>query len=408
MRIDSEIEITQPSIDSDAFGKLLGMLVLLSRHKKFIVGVPLIVAAIAAGISLSMPNIYTATTKLLSPQHNQASSSAQSLLLGQLNAIGGVGAGLGIKNPNEIYISMLKSRDVMDEIIKRFELQKVYDKPLMVNARNALQAHTKIQSGKDGVIAIDVNDIDPKRAAAISNAYIDALETLTFRLAVTEASRRRLFMEKQLQKTKQDLIEAEVELKKFQETHGLVEPQGQATATISAAAQLRAQITVKEVQLATMRSYATAENPDFIRLQQELAELRAQQAKMGNDKEITPGDVIVPLGKAPTDSLEYVRKAREVKSREMLFEMFAKLYESAKVDESRNPTLIQVLEKAIEPERKSAPPRTVIVLMSGLISLVIAILCVLIRECMHVPMSQSACENWKALKRQLGLERISS
>jgi len=401
MQIDSEVEITQPSMDGDAIGKLLGMLVILTRHKKFIIGVPLIAVAIAIGITMTMPNVYTATVRLLSPQPNQAGASAQSVLLGQLNAITG-GGGFGIKSPNEIYISMLKSRDVGDEIVKRFDLQKAYDKPTASSARGLLQARTKIQSGKDNIISIDVKDLDPKRAAALANAYIDALENLTFRLAVTEASRRRLFMEKQLQKAKQELVDAEMELKKFQETHGLIEPQNQAAATISAAAQLRAQITVKEVQLAAMRNYATPENPDLIRLQQELAGLRTQQAKMGTDNEIVPGDVMVPLGKAPTDSLEYIRKMREVKYKEVLFELFAKLFESAKVDESRNPILIQVLEKAIEPERKSEPKRFMIAFVTGLIALFLTIVWILLREYLSsAAMSESAVEKWQTLKRQL-------
>ncbi|MES2353786.1 MAG: Wzz/FepE/Etk N-terminal domain-containing protein [Pseudomonadota bacterium] len=397
-----ELETDQPVIADDNVGSLLGLLAVLAQHKWRIIGVPLVAAIIAAGWSWRLPNIYTASSKLLPPRQNQPTAIGG---LGQLGAMSGIAGGaLGIRNPNEVYLSMLRSRAVSDELIQRFDLQKVYETSRIGDARGRLAKNTKIGAAKDGIISIDVEDTDPKRAAEICNGYADALEHLTFRLAVTEASQRRLFMEKQLQKSKQDLISAEVDLKKFQEDHSILEPHGQAAATISASAALRAQLTAKEVQLVSMRTYATVENPDLVRVQQELAGLRAQLGKMESNKEITPGDVIVPLGKVPGDALEYLRRAREVKYQETLFELFAKQYESAKIDESKNPTLVQVLDKAIEPERKSRPARSKAVLTTAFVAFFMMVLLVIVRERMRkFQMSETASKHWKAVKRNLGL-----
>ena len=202
-------------------------------------------------------------------------------MLGQLGALaGGAGQALGIKNPNDTFVAMLKSRTVADNLIQKFELKGVYEEKLMMYARKELASNTNIASGKDGVITIDVDDKDPKRAAEIANAYVDQLRDLTLNLAVGEAGQRRLFFETQLKKSKDDLANAEVDLKKFQQKTGLIDPKGQAGLTVSAAASLRAQITAREVQLAAMRTFATEQNPEMLRTQEELSSLRAEMARM--------------------------------------------------------------------------------------------------------------------------------
>ena len=175
---------------------LLDIAIVLAKHKKLIFGLPFLAAVITAGITLLMPNWYTATTKILPPQQSQSSAAA---MLGQLGALaGGAGQALGIKNPNDTFVAMLKSRTAADNLIQRFDLKKVYDEEFMMYARKELASNTNIASGKDGVITIEVDDKDPKRAAEIANAYLDQLRDLTLHLAVGEAGQRRLFFETQL------------------------------------------------------------------------------------------------------------------------------------------------------------------------------------------------------------------
>ena len=356
--------ITNHQSPDDDEVSLLDIAIVLAKHKKLILGLPFLAAVIAAGITLLMPNWYTATTKILPPQQSQSSAAA---MLGQLGALAGASGGsLGIKNPNDTFVAMLKSRTIADAIIERFKLKELYDEKYLQDTRKELSNNVSISSGKDGVITVEVNDKDPKRAADMANTYVEELEKLTLRLAVGEAGQRRLFFEKQLKQAKDDLTQAEIELTKYQKQKGVIDPKGQAGLTISAAAALRAQITAKEVQLASLRSFATPENPDLLRAQQELASLRAEMAKIsqGNSGEV--GDVLVSMGKAPEEGAAYLRRFRDMRYYETLYELLAKQYEVAKIDEAKDAAVIQVLDQAITPERKSKPKRLLIVLLTGI------------------------------------------
>ena len=266
-------EPRSPNPEDDEIS-LLDLLIVLAKHKKLILGLPFLAALLAAGISLLLPNIYTGTTKILPPQQTQSSAAAMLAQLGGL--AGGAGGALGIKNPNDLYIGMLKSRTLGDNLIQRFELQKVYEAKTMFDTRKAIDANTKIASGKDGIITIDFDDKDTKRAAAVANAYVEELYKLTQTLAVTEASQRRLFFEKQLTLAKDSLANAEVALRQTQERTGLIKLDDQGRAIIESVARMRAEIAAKEVQLGAMRTFATKNNPDYVLLVQQLGGLRAQ------------------------------------------------------------------------------------------------------------------------------------
>lgn len=360
---------------------LIDLLIVLAKHKKMIGKVTLAAAVLAVIVSLIMPNIYTATTTMLPPQQNQSSAAA---LLGQMGPLGSFGgSALGIKNPNDLYVGMLKSRSVADDIIKRFDLQKVYDKDTETGTRDKLAKYSQIASGKDSIITVSVDDKDPKRAAAIANAYVDELAKLNQTLAVTEAARRRLFFENQLKQAKDDLANAEVALRNTQQQSGLIQLDAQGKAIIDAVAKLRGQIVAKEVQIGAMRTFATTQNADYVLAQQELAGLKAQLSKMeSNSGSDTPddGNVLVPTGKVPESGMEYVRKVRDVKYYETIYELLAKQYELAKIDEAKDSSLIQVLDTAVVPEKQSKPKRLLIIGMSVLIAGFLAVVWAFISE----------------------------
>lgn len=364
--------------DADDEISLLDILIVLAKHKKLIVGLPFLAAVFSAGVTLLMPNWYTATAKLLPPQQSQSNAVA---ILGQLGALtGGASTALGIKNPSDIFVAMLKSRTVADAIIERFKLKEVYDEEFFQDTRKALLKNVDITAGRDGVITLEVDDKSPQRAADMANAYIEELERLTLKLAVGEAGRRRLFFEKQLKQAKDDLTQAETELTKFQVEKRVLNPQGQASLTISAAAGLQAQIAAKEVQITALKSFATQDNPDLYRAQEELAGLRTQLAKVGRGGSSDPGDVLLSMGKAPERGVEYLRKFRDMKYYETLYELLARQYEIARIDEAKDATLIQVLDKAVEPEKKSGPKRALIAILTALSAGFIATLWAFIRE----------------------------
>ena len=367
----------QPAEDDEV--SLLDLLIVLAKYKRVVLGVPFFAAIVAAIITVLLPNIYTATTRILPPQQ---SASAATALLNQLGGVlggmGGVGGGaLGVRNPNDFYVGMLKSRTVADNLISRFELGKVYDEGYLSNTRKRLEKETTITAGRDGIITVEVDDKDPKRAADLANAYVDELMKLTKVLAVTEASQRRLFFERQLVQAKDNLTAAEIVARQGLQKGGLAQVDAQGRSMIEVTARLRAQISVKEVQIGSMRTFAAEGNPELQRTQQELEALKRELARIEGS---SPFAAVGKVDKAGSSGLDNLGRLRDVKYYEFLYELLAKQYELAKIDEAKDATVIQVLDKAMEPDRKSKPRRSLIVLLFTFVALFASMLWALIRE----------------------------
>jgi uncharacterized protein involved in exopolysaccharide biosynthesis len=359
---------------------LLDMLIVIAKGKKIIASATLVAFVVGVLISLLIPNRYTATTKILPPQQSQSLASS---LMGQLGALGPMAAmsqgSFGIKNPNDTYVGMLKSRTVEDNLIRRFDLMNIYRDKLMSDTRTDLERASAISTTKEGFINISVEDKSPKRAADMANAYVEELRKLTQNLAVTEAGQRRLFFEQQLEQAKDNLAHAEEALKTTQQSTGIIQLDGQAKAIIESVVTLRAQIAAKEVQLRAMRSFATEQNPDLMLLEQQIAGMRAQLAEM-EKKSGGDGDIQVATGKVPAQGLEYVRKMRDVKYYETIFELLAKQFEAAKLDEAKSAAVIQVVDPAIEPDRKSSPKLIPICVFSVTLGMLGSVVFILIRS----------------------------
>ncbi len=353
--------------------KLLDLLLIFARRKRLIAGVTVGAAIAAAAVSLLLPNWYTATTTILPPQQNVSLTAS---LVGQLGGLspltsaGTAAQSLGLKNPNEIYVSMLRSRTVADAMIQRFDLMKVYRARTMPDARKELQKASGMDlSSRDSTITIAVEDRDRKRAAEMANAYVEELRAVTQIHAVSEAAQRRMFFERQMAQAKNNLASAEQALKETQQKTGLIQLNDQSRAIIESVVKLRAEIAAKEVQVQVLRSGATERNPDLIRLEQELAGMRTQLASVERQSGGGGGDIQVATGKVPEAGLEYARRVRDVKYYETVFELLAKQYEAAQLDESRTSAVIEVLDPATSPDKKSSPKRAVIVLVSAFMAL---------------------------------------
>lgn len=377
---------------------LLDLGIVLAKRKKLVLGLPAVAAVVSVAVALQLPDIYTGSTKVLPPQQGQSSASA---LLSQLGGLGGIAGGMaGIKNPNDMYVGMLKSRTVADNLIQRFDLLNYYEAKYPSQARKRLESRTTIAAGKDGIITIDFDDKDPKRAAEIANAYVDELYKLTKVLAVTDASQRRLFFERQFLQAKENLAKAEVAAKQAIDKGGLANIDAQGRTMIETTARLRAQVSVKEVQIGAMRSFAAERNPNLLMAQQELAALKTQLAKI----EGTNGNhAIVSGGGSGFDSLHLLR---DVKYYETIFEMLAKQFELAKIDEAKDSAMVQVMDKAIEPDRKSKPKRALIVLVSTLVAGFVGILAAFIREgAERARQNPDTAERLQVLRRHLAWRR---
>ena len=343
---------------------ILDLLIGASKHKKLILGFTTVVAVVAIVITILMPPIYTGSTKILPPQ-NQSSASG---VLAQLGSLAGL-AGGAIRSPTEIYVSMLKSRTVADSLVNRFELMNLYDSKYPSQAREQLAEVTTILAGKDAIITIEVDDKDPKRAAAIANGYVDELLKLTQVLAVTDASQRRLFFERQYAKARDNLASAEEAARHALQHGGLVKVEEQGRGMIEITARLRAQITMKEVQIGAMRTYASDQNADLRAAQQELEALRSQLAKVEGT-----GSEAVADSASSNRGVENLRLLRNVKYYEIIYELLGRQYELSKIDEAKESSVVQVLDNAIEPDRKSKPKRTLIVIVSTIAGFVISLL----------------------------------
>jgi capsule polysaccharide export protein KpsE/RkpR len=307
----------------------------------------------------------------LPPQQQQ---SAAASMLASLGSLGGLaGAVGGIKNPADQFLAYMKSVTLQDSLIERFKLLERYEAKTKLDARLELTGNVRAASGKDGLISVEVDDKDPKFAADLANAHVEELAKLLGKLATTEAQQRRLFFEKQLNLAKDKLIQSEIALKATG-VSGSVLKSNPASA-VAAVAGLQASVTAQEVKLGAMRGYLAESAPDFKQAMTELANLRAQLAKQEKD---APSS-----GAKATTEGDYITKYREFKYHETLFELFAKQFELAKVDEAREGAVIQVLDAAQPPERKSKPKKALIAIIATLVAGFALLLFVLIRQALN-------------------------
>lgn len=339
------------SDDENGGISLSELLAMITARWKLIAGSAVLAAAIAFGGASLVPKWYTAITVILPPQQQQSAAAAA---ISQLGALAGLAGGLAnVKSPADQYVALMQSTTVSDRLIEQFKLLDVYDKEFRQDARKQLRENVRISVGKkDGLISVEVDDREPKRAADMANAYVEELRQMTNGLAVSEAQQRRMFFEQQLAQTKERLSKAQSALEESGISQGAlkVEPKSAAESY----ARLRAQATAAEVRLQTLRRMLAENTPEVMQQQAALNALREQVARAERQDVQRGGS-------------EYVDRYREFKYQEALFEIFVKQYELAKVDESREGALIQVVDVAQPPERKAGPKRGLITAMTGVL-----------------------------------------
>ena len=316
--------------------------------------------------AFTRPLTYTANASFLPPESG-GGMSGSAAMLSQLSGMGAASLlGGGGKSQADFCIGILKSHTVADKLIDRFHLMEIYKAKKLSIAEGMLQNHSLfLPDTKDPFVTISVTDGKPDRARDLANAYLDALQEASAKLAATESSQRRLFYEQRLAQEKDALSEAEVALKKVEEKTGLVAPPGQTMSHIQSMAQIQAQITDRQVRLAALSRSETEENSDVVSLRSEIGNLRAQLNQMEKGNNLDQPST----AQMPELQLEYVRKERDVKFHGALFEILSKQYEAARLDESRDSPL-QVLDRATTPDSKSGPPRTLLMAFGALLGIV--------------------------------------
>jgi uncharacterized protein involved in exopolysaccharide biosynthesis len=366
--------------DKDQEISLLDLLIVLAQRKRFILVFTLAVTLLGVVIAFVLPNQYTAETVILPPAQNQSSSAAMMSQMGGSALTSLAGSSLGIKNPGDMYVSLLRTRTVEDAVIQRFGLMARYKKIRMVDTRKALEKHVAVAFGtKDGLIRIDVRDRDSRMAANIANGYVDEFKKQSANLAITEAAQRRLFFQQQLEEAKNNLANAEIAMKDTEQSTGVLQIDSQAKALIESAAGLRAQVVAKQVQLQGLRSFATEDNPEVALAERQLGALQTQLGQLGGAGG-GAADPMIPKGQIPEAGMEYIRKFRDVKYYETIYDLIAKQYEAAKLDEARQGATIQIVDAAVPPDKNSSPRRSILIIVIGACGILAASLMTIFQE----------------------------
>lgn len=368
--------------DADDEISLLDLAITIKQNIKLLILTPVAAGLVALGGSFLIQPTFTATTTFLQPQQQQ--SSALAMLQG-LGALGGLaGAASGLKNPADQYVAFVKSRTVQDALVKRFALQPRYEAELHEDALRALESKARISAGKDGLIKVEVDDAEPAFAAQLANAHVEELSKLLDRLAVTEAQQRRVFYEKQLAQTKAKLTVAQTALQRSGINEGALRAEPKMAAEAYAA--MKAEVTAAQVRLQGMRTYLTDQSPEFKLAQSQLGALQGQLSKAESTNTAKSDD-------------DYIVKYRDFKYQESLFEMFAKQFELAKLDEARDGAVIQVVDVAQTPERKSKPKKAKIAVLTTLATGFVLLMFVFMRQAWRNAMQDEAtAQKLKQLK----------
>lgn len=362
----------------------LASVVTLVDGWRWLLFVPLVVGAVTLGIAFLITPTFTGRTSFLPPQQQQSSAASALASLGALAGLAGGAA--SIRTPADQYVALMQSTTVADRIIDQFGLVAAYEAETRTDARRELGENVRMSVGKkDGLITVEVDDKRPQRAADIANRYVEELRRLTSTLAITEAQQRRAFFERQMQQTRDKLIAAQQELQSSGFSQGALRAEPRAAA--EAYARLRAETTAAEVRLQTLRSSLADSTPEVSAQQSALAALRGQLARSEAANDATGGP-------------DYIGKYREFKYQETLFDLFARQYELARVDESREGALIQVVDTAMPPERKSRPKRLLMAIIAGLATFALVAAVLLVRQTLRDPVRRSAWTRLRAAHQQ--------
>ena len=365
--INSPAAVSEPEFlsDDDEEGfALADILRTLRQHWVLLTLGPIAAGALALGVTFLIPPTFTASTTFLPPQQSQSATASALASLGPLASLAGGAA--GGKSSGEQYVALMQSVTVSDRLIEQFKLMEIYDQKFRVDARKELGNNVRIALGKkDGLISVEVDDHSPQRAADIANRYVDELRRVTGTLAVTEAQQRRAFFEQQLKQSRDRLVQTQQALQASGFNLNALKAEPKAAA--EGYAKMKAEVTGAEVRLQALRGTLTDNSPEVRQQQIALNAMREQLAKVEAATQVSGGP-------------DYVSRYRDFKYEEALFEVYARQFELARVDESREGALIQVVDPATPPERKSKPKRVYTALAATLVAAVLLIVGVLLRR----------------------------
>lgn len=344
--------------------------------------------AVATLVALLIPPRYESTTQLMPPDDKASSSLA---MIAQMSGRMGGGLGaiagdvLGLKSSGALFLGILTSRTVQDDVISKFDLRRVYWVRTWEKARRQLAANTSIsEDRKSGIVTITVTDRDPQRAEAIAREYVNELNSVVTQLNTSSAHRERVFLEERLKQVRQDLEDAEREFSNFASKHGAIDIKEQAKAMVGAAATLQGELIAAESELQGMKQIYSDNNIRVRSLRARMVELEHQLEQLGGKEEIAAdatssqsGSLYPSIRKLPLLGVPYADLYRRTKVEEAVFETLTQEYELAKVVEAKETPSVKVLDAANLPERRSFPPRFTIIFLGVFLSFAVGVIWVL-------------------------------
>jgi len=364
-------------------GNPVAYLRLLWEHRRMLRRVVFYGFLASTLLAFLIPVRFKSTAHLMPPDNNQSGglAMAAAALSGNAGGLGGIAAGmLGLKSTSDIFVGILSSRTVQDKLIQQFDLRKLYRERRMEDARKDLAEHTDISvDRKSQIIAITVTDHDPKRAAAMGQAYVEELNRLVAELSTSSARRERIFLEGRLQAVSLDLEAAEKEFSQFSSKNTAIDIKEQGKAMVAAAATLQGQYIAAQSELEGLKQIYTDNNVRVRSVSARIAELKRQLEKLGgkgeqaSDSSGQQADFLYPsIRKLPLLGVTYADLYRRTRVQEAVFESLTKEYELAKVQEVKEIPIVKVLDSPNIPDKKSFPPRFVIMLMGTALAFVLA------------------------------------
>jgi uncharacterized protein involved in exopolysaccharide biosynthesis len=345
-------------------------------------------------LAFLIPKSYTSTTQLMPPDSQSASGMAMMAALAG-KAGGGLeslaGDLLGVKSSGSLFIGVLRSQTAQDRLIQQFDLRGVYGKSLEMDARTKLDENTGIsEDKKSGIITISVTDHSPQRATALATAYVDQLNSLVAELSTSAAHRERVFLEERLKDVKQELDDASNQLAQFSSKNNTLDIQQEGKAMLDAAANLAGQLIAAQSELEGLRQFYTDNNPRVESLNARVTELRRELEKLsGVNSNGTPNNATAgakdsssgmpypSIRNLPLLGVKYADYYRRAKIEETVYELLTEQYELAKVQEAKETPSVKVLDPASVPEKKSYPPRMLIILGGTLLAVAMYLVWVL-------------------------------
>jgi len=358
-------------------GRIVAALSLLWDHRRFVFRCAAIGLAASTIIAFLIPVRFTSTTQLMPPdQAGQGMTSMLAALTKGGGDMGGIGAELlGLKTSGDLFVGVLHSRTVADDLINKFDLRKVYGVSRYEDARKGLDSHTEVSSDrKSGIIALKVTDRSPDRASAMGREYVEALNRIVITLNTSSAHKERVFLEERLTEVQQGLEEAEKDFSQFSSKNTAIDVKEQGRAMMGAAAELEGQLIASQTELEGLRQIYTSSNVRVRSIQARIDEYRRQLRKLGGKTPDSAEDASSQSGQAaeqdqnlypsirqlPILGVAWADLYRRMRVQEAVFETLTKQYEMAKVEEARETPSVKVLDVADIPEKKSYPPRMVL------------------------------------------------